>query len=178
MPFGALAGALAAGRTRFRSSTPKDKGRRGPRPIRGRRPKSLSDRVTDPTSRAAIKRSEARRRGGSSLQRLSRALQVKSRRGKATVKNPSRPTKTAGPMGPTPSKSSPKPKRRITTGSAPKRKLYTPRKPRTSGGYLWGSTTGRGSKRRASAAGSATKSRARARRRSGLGRRNRRGGNR
>ena len=64
MPFGALAGALAAGRTRFRSSTPKDKGRRRrrPRPIssgpkRGR----PTRRVTDPTSRAAIRRSEVRR---------------------------------------------------------------------------------------------------------------------
>ena len=60
MPFGALAGAIAAGRTKFRSTTPRGKGRR-PRPISsgpktGRRP---GRKLT--TSQAAIRRSEERR---------------------------------------------------------------------------------------------------------------------
>jgi len=60
MAFGALAAALRAGKTSWKHTD--NKGRR-PRPIssgpkRGR----PTRRVTDPTSRAAIRRSEARRR--------------------------------------------------------------------------------------------------------------------
>ena len=65
MAWGALAGALAAGRTKFRSTTPRGKGRR-PRPISsgpktGRRPGGKR-RLT--TSEAAIRRFEQQKRGG------------------------------------------------------------------------------------------------------------------
>ena len=108
MPFGALAGAIAAGRTKFRSTTPRGKGRR-PRPISsgpktGRRPRKLT------TSEAAIRRFEQQKRGG-------------------TRGRPARPTGTGrGPQPSRPTRGPRRTSRTINTGSrGPQRTSRTSR---------------------------------------------------